>query len=294
MHSSASSNVSGGRIVPAAAPASSCRRRADRSAAGCGRRRPRPRARGARSSWPRTSARSPSARGRGGCGRDRGRHERARPRGWFSASTASGSDRDGADLQARRPRTPRRRSAAAAAAAAARAAAPRRRSAARRGCALIAPSSESSPSTTVSSIARRVERPGRGEQAERDRQIERRARLAHVGRRQVDGDAVRRKLEAGVPDRRAHAVAALAHGRVGQPDHREVGQPERHVHFDVHRIGVDAEDGGAAQAGEHGQHVQDRRQSQAAESADSSDLRRASGKLRCGQRGQYAVRVGGV
>ena len=60
-----------------------------------------------------------------------------------------------------------------------------------------------------------------------------------------------RELEAGVPDRRAHAVAALADGRVGQPHHREVGKPERDVHFDVDGIGFDAEDGGAAQHSEH-------------------------------------------
>ena len=59
------------------------------------------------------------------------------------------------------------------------------------------------------------------------------------------------KLEAGVADRRAHAVAALADRRVGQAHHREVGQAERDVHLDVDRIGVDAEDGGTAQAGEH-------------------------------------------
>ena len=116
---------------------------------------------------------------------------------------------------------------------------------------LIAPSSDSSPRTTVSSMARRVDLAGCRQQAERDRQVERRPRLAHVRWREVDGDAVRRKLEAGVPDGRSHAVAALAHGRVRQSHHREVGKPERHIHLDVDRVGIDAEDRRAAQAGKH-------------------------------------------
>ncbi len=91
----------------------------------------------------------------------------------------------------------------------------------------------------------------RGEDAERDRQVERRAGLAHVGRRQVDRDAMRRKLEAGVPDRAPDAVAALADARVGQPDHREAGQAERDVDFDVDGAGVDPEEGGGPEAGEH-------------------------------------------
>ena len=82
----------------------------------------------------------------------------------------------------------------------------------------------------------------RREDAERDRQIERRAGLADVGRRQVDGDAVRRKLEAGVADRAAHAIAALAHAGVGQADHRERRQAERHVHLHMDRAGFDAEE----------------------------------------------------
>jgi hypothetical protein len=72
----------------------------------------------------------------------------------------------------------------------------------------------------------------RGEDAERDRQVERRAGLAHVGRRQVDRDAMAGELEAGVADRGADPVAALAHGRVGQPDHGEHRQAERDVDLD--------------------------------------------------------------
>ena len=65
-------------------------------------------------------------------------------------------------------------------------------------------------------------------------QVERRAGLSHVGRRQVDGDAFGGNSNR-VADRRPHAVAALAHARVGQAHHREHRQAERHVHFDVQR-----------------------------------------------------------
>jgi hypothetical protein len=61
----------------------------------------------------------------------------------------------------------------------------------------------------------------RGENAERDRQIEGRAGLAHVGWRQIHRDAMRRELEAGISDRASHALPALADARVRQTDHRE-------------------------------------------------------------------------
>ena len=54
-----------------------------------------------------------------------------------------------------------------------------------------------------------------------DGQVERGALLAQVGRRQVDGDAPRRELVGGVDDRRAHALAALLDGGVGQADDAE-------------------------------------------------------------------------
>ena len=90
-----------------------------------------------------------------------------------------------------------------------------------------------------------------GEDTERDRQVERRAGLAHVGRREVDGDAVRRELEPGIADGTAHAVAALAHARVGQADHRESRQAERHIDLDVDGRGVDAKQRGGPQTCEH-------------------------------------------
>lgn len=70
-----------------------------------------------------------------------------------------------------------------------------------------------------------VERAGRklaarGENAERDRQIEAAGLLRQIGRREVDGDAPHGKLEPAVLQRGAHALAAFAHFEIGQPDDR--------------------------------------------------------------------------
>ena len=53
-----------------------------------------------------------------------------------------------------------------------------------------------------------------------------RAFLADVGRREVDGDSMRRKLEAGIANRAADAIAALADAGVGEADHVEGRQSE--------------------------------------------------------------------
>ncbi len=63
-----------------------------------------------------------------------------------------------------------------------------------------------------------------GEQRERDRQVEVVALLAQVGGREVDGHRPRRQVEAAVGAARAHALAALAHGGVGQPDDLDLRQ----------------------------------------------------------------------
>ena len=90
-----------------------------------------------------------------------------------------------------------------------------------------------------------------GEHAQSNRQVERGASLPHVGRRQVHRDAFGGKLEAAVADGRAHAIAALPHAGVGQADHREHREPERDVDFDVDRDGLDAENRGRPDAGQH-------------------------------------------
>ena len=86
---------------------------------------------------------------------------------------------------------------------------------------------------------------------QRDRQVEQRAALADVGRRQIDRDPVRGEFEPRVADGAAHAIAAFTHGGVGQPDHRERRHAERHVDLDLHERGFDAEDDGGPQTGEH-------------------------------------------
>ena len=218
---------------PSAAPSSSCRRRADRRAADCDRRPRQSRARGAPSSCPRTSARSACVDGAGS--RRRGGHHGRVVVGSLTARDGLGQRRHRQECRspARPPprsRSPRQQHARTRP----RAGGGRdRQHAARR--LESAPSSDSSPSTSMSATDRRVDDALRGQDAERNRQVERCTGLAHVGRRQVHGDAVRRELEAGVPDRAAHAVAALAHAGVRQADHREDGHAERDVDLDVHR-----------------------------------------------------------
>ena len=65
----------------------------------------------------------------------------------------------------------------------------------------------------------------RGEDAERDRQVEAAGVLRQVGRREIDRDAPRGKLEMRVVERRAHAVARFAHLGIGQADDVERGSP---------------------------------------------------------------------
>ena len=91
-----------------------------------------------------------------------------------------------------------------------------------------------------------------GENAERDRQVERRALLPEIGRREIDRDPVRRKREARVADGRAHALAALAHGRVGEPHRREGRQARRDVHFDADERRLHTDQGRREHARQHG------------------------------------------
>ena len=98
-------------------------------------------------------------------------------------------------------------------------------------------------------IAREL--PAGDEDPQGDGQIERRAVLADVGGREVDGDAAERKLEAGVGQSGAHPLSALLDRAVRQADGAERGETAADVHLDVHGIGVDAEDGGGTNAGEH-------------------------------------------
>ena len=59
------------------------------------------------------------------------------------------------------------------------------------------------------------------------------------------------KLEARVQDRRADAVARLAHRGVAEPDDRERRQARADVDLDPHLARIDPVDGERRDAGEH-------------------------------------------
>ena len=88
----------------------------------------------------------------------------------------------------------------------------------------------------------RVRRDGadRRHQAERDRQIIVAAFLRHVGRREVDRDAPGRQRQARGDQRRAHALAGLGYGLVGQAHDVERGQAGRDLNLDIDGAGLDA------------------------------------------------------
>ena len=101
----------------------------------------------------------------------------------------------------------------------------------------------------------RAQRAIGAEDADGDGQVEAGAFFLEIGGREVDGDEGGRDVEAGVLDGGADAVAAFAHGGVGQADGVEVifiGDHAAIVDFDVDEVGVDAVDGGAESFEEHG------------------------------------------
>jgi hypothetical protein len=66
------------------------------------------------------------------------------------------------------------------------------------------------------------------------------ALLGEVGRREVDGDALRRQGEAERAEGGAHAFAAFAHRLVGQADHGEGEIARRDQDLNVDRQDIDA------------------------------------------------------
>src|SRR5262249_54540358 len=94
--------------------------------------------------------------------------------------------------------------------------------------------------------------------SERRREIECRPFLSEIGGRQVDGDALEGKLEAGIPDGGADAIATLAYGRIGKAHRGERRQAVRDI--DLHRDGgnLDALERGRAHLREHEQSLRRR------------------------------------
>jgi len=74
--------------------------------------------------------------------------------------------------------------------------------------------------------------PDRGEDAERDRQIEASAFLGQIGGGEIDGDAARRKIELAILQRRAHPILAFLDFGFRQTDDGEIGQAVGEMHLD--------------------------------------------------------------
>src|SRR5688500_10771262 len=92
----------------------------------------------------------------------------------------------------------------------------------------------------------------RAEDAERDREVESRAFLTALRGREVHRDPTERELEPAVSDRRAHPLARLAHGGVGEADDVEAGQPARDVDLDRHELGLETPQRAGGHAGKPG------------------------------------------
>ena len=83
----------------------------------------------------------------------------------------------------------------------------------------------------------------RRHQAQRDRQVVVTALLRQVRRRQIDGDALRRRRKAGRDQCAAHALPAFRHRLVRQADDGEGDGPRTDLHLDVDGHRVDALEG---------------------------------------------------
>src|SRR5207302_10897576 len=89
---------------------------------------------------------------------------------------------------------------------------------------------------------------GGHEDGQRDGEVESGALFGHLGRREVDGDPLRRERVARVADRGPDPFACLLNGAVGETHDVELGQPICQVCLDRHRHAGKAE-GGAAHGG---------------------------------------------
>ena len=90
-----------------------------------------------------------------------------------------------------------------------------------------------------------------GEHGQRDREVEVAAFFQQVGRGEVDQHPFGREGEAHGGEGGANAFAGLADGLVRQADDEEGGDAGCDLHLHLHRDGVDAAEGEAADAGDH-------------------------------------------
>ncbi len=114
------------------------------------------------------------------------------------------------------------------------------------------PSRPSSPSTPTPSSAPAGSPPPAHVERERDAELEPGAGLAHRRGREVHRHPLLRVLETGRQQGRAHPLARLPPGRVGQTDDRVAGQTPGDVHLDGDDPAVDAFEHGTAHGCEHG------------------------------------------
>src|SRR5581483_11562259 len=75
-----------------------------------------------------------------------------------------------------------------------------------------------------------------------DRQVESRAFLSQLGRREVDGDATRRELQLGGGDPTPDPLASFLAGTVGEADDREPGYAVANVRLHVHPARFEADE----------------------------------------------------
>jgi hypothetical protein len=89
------------------------------------------------------------------------------------------------------------------------------------------------------------------EEGERDGQIESRALLAQLGRREVDRDTTGREGQLGGGDPAPDTLPGLLASPVGEPDDRETGDPVAYVGFDVDAAWLETDEGMRERACEH-------------------------------------------
>jgi hypothetical protein len=82
--------------------------------------------------------------------------------------------------------------------------------------------------------------PAGGEDTQRDGQVETAGFFWQIGRRQVNCDAFRRKLEPGINDGGANAIARFLDFSIWQADEGEAGQATGQMRLDRHRRRVEA------------------------------------------------------